>query len=61
MNNMALLALLLLGSLFTLECCAEGDRDDIWAEYAGNPLTEEDFRRALTLFRNETGMVTIKF
>jgi len=43
------LTILLIGSLFTQECCAEDDHEDIWAEYAGNPLNEDDFKRAMAL------------
>merc|ERR1712212_539379 len=36
-----------------LALTSAGERDVDLPEYAGNPLTEEDFKRALTMFRDE--------
>merc|ERR1712110_911265 len=50
MRKFNLLALALV-ALFSFTCAA-GERDADMPEYAGNPLTEEDFKRALTMFRD---------
>merc|ERR550519_1644976 len=51
-EKFTLVVLAALVALFELSSAGAG-RDDVdMPEYAGNPLTEEDFKRALTMFRD---------